>query len=141
MTSKEKAAYYREWRRRNPEKVREAKRKCREKNRAKYRASERAWKLRNPEKAKRYLLNQQVKRYGITGDDYRQMLVEQEDRCAICNRHRQEFSRRFHVDHDHDTGVVRCLLCGDCNSGLGLFQEKPELLEMAAQYLRRFGRV
>lgn len=52
--------------------------------------------------------------------------------CAICG---QPFVKTPQADHDHATGQVRGLLCGNCNSGLGLLQDNPELLRAAANYL------
>jgi hypothetical protein len=52
-------------------------------------------------------------------------------RCAICKRVGN------HLDHDHTTGAVRGLLCGDCNRGIGLFHDDPECLRVAADYLER----
>ena len=78
---------------------------------------------------------QRVKRYGITVDDYAEMLVSHENKCGICGR---EFSRSPHIDHDHNTGKVRGLLCYPCNSGLGQFQDSPEILKKAVEYLERF---
>jgi Autographiviridae endonuclease VII len=68
--------------------------------------------------------------YGITLTDYRQMYAAQGGLCAICE---QPFER-LHVDHNHETTVVRALLCISCNRGIG-FLKTPERLNRAAQYV------
>lgn len=73
------------------------------------------------------------KRIGIkdfTYSDYEKLLEEQEYRCAICSK-----TGATHVDHDHETGKVRAVLCGGCNKGLGHFVDSPDLLRKAAKYL------
>lgn len=76
------------------------------------------------------------KAYGISLADYEQMLVEQDGRCAICGQPPKD--RRLAVDHDHETGRVRGLLCyGHCNRAIGLLRDNPELLRRAAEYLER----
>lgn len=72
--------------------------------------------------------------YGVTPERFADMLVEQANRCALC---RNEFkdARDTHIDHDHTTGAVRALLCGECNMGLGKFLDSSSLLRAAAQYL------
>lgn len=57
--------------------------------------------------------------------------------CKICRRP-PAFSTRgvLYVDHCHDTGRIRGLLCGQCNVGMGAFRDNAELLEIAATYLR-----
>lgn len=76
-------------------------------------------------------------RYGITIDQYDAMLVAQGGRCAICPSTTPggHGGRRFHVDHDHTTGVVRGLLCSPCNSGLGHLGDNPDRLRAALAYL------
>ncbi len=90
----------------------------------------------NPTKEhNRYLLYQ----YGITSDDYSRLLEQQNGKCAICDS-QKSISGRFKffcVDHDHDTGKIRGLLCGKCNAGIGLLGDDPDRLEAATAYLRR----
>jgi len=74
--------------------------------------------------------------YGLTADQVEQMQREQESKCAIC---KETFVGSPHVDHDHVTGANRMLLCGDCNRGLGMFKDSPELLKTAASYLEQFS--
>ena len=76
-------------------------------------------------------------RYGISIKDYNKMLKEQGYHCAICGM--KEDKRRLSIDHDHNTGTVRALLCSGCNKGLGLFMDSYELLNKASSYLRRFN--
>jgi hypothetical protein len=56
--------------------------------------------------------------YGITKEEYDQLLVSQKNCCALCGKHQLTMKRRLHVDHNHRTGKVRGLLCGACNIGL-----------------------
>ena len=74
--------------------------------------------------------------YGITLEAYKQLQEQQNAVCAICKQ-KCNTGRRLSVDHDHVTGIVRGLLCGNCNKGLGNFKDKSELLEAAINYLRK----
>jgi Recombination endonuclease VII len=72
--------------------------------------------------------------YGLTVEAFDALMQVQEGQCAVC---RLAFGNaRPHVDHDHETGRVRGLLCGPCNRGLGCFRDNPEVLVSAAAYLR-----
>jgi hypothetical protein len=64
-----------------------------------------------------------LKIYGITRNEYEALRLKQDNRCAICKR---PFEKLPHVDHDHKTGKVRGLLCGDCNRGLGWIEKIGE---------------
>ena len=70
--------------------------------------------------------------YGLTRAEYVHKVDEQGGLCAIC--HKQAKPKLF-VDHHHKSGQVRNLLCPNCNSGIGRFEERYELLEEAAEYL------
>ncbi len=76
----------------------------------------------------------QLRKFGITSIEYDEILKRQNNVCAICNKI-SESGRRLAVDHDHDSGMVRGLLCGKCNRGIGLFDDNPETLEKAISYL------
>ena len=80
-----------------------------------------------------------MKRYGITQADYTSMLVIQEHSCAICGTKDPSPKKYLCVDHNHDTGEVRGLLCHHCNAGLGLFKDKPDNLLKANEYLNKRG--
>lgn len=77
--------------------------------------------------------------YGMTIADYNAMLEKQAYTCGICDVEEWQV-KRFHVDHDHNTGAVRALLCGNCNRALGALQDSPALADAAASYLRQHGR-
>lgn len=72
-------------------------------------------------------------RFGITSADYYEMLKEQKSVCAICGE--KDENRNLHVDHDHETGEVRGLLCKQCNHGLGNFRDNKQYLNSAIEYL------
>lgn len=79
-------------------------------------------------------------RYGITPERYAEMLKQQNGVCAICASSPRpggvRSASRLHVDHDHETGVVRRLLCNSCNQGLGYFGDNIETLTLALEYLK-----
>jgi hypothetical protein len=73
--------------------------------------------------------------YGIGYAEYLTMLEAQNGCCAICGTNDTGGRKAFHVDHCHNTGKVRGLLCGNCNSGIGNLRDDIELLKRAIQYL------
>lgn len=81
-------------------------------------------------------LTRKVWRYGITKEDYANLLEIQENKCAIC---RNEFTKtkHTHVDHCHTTGKVRGILCSSCNRGLGFFYDNIQSLKNAVNYLSK----
>jgi hypothetical protein len=82
--------------------------------------------------------NQNLKRnYGISLNQYNEMLAAQNSACAICGTTTPGGSGVLHVDHCHTTGAIRELLCPQCNVGLGSFSDNPERLLEAASYLKR----
>lgn len=90
-------------------------------------------KEKKPDRYKNYNL---VYRFGITIEQYSQILEKQENKCKICKRHKNEFTKSLIVDHCHDTGKIRGLLCDNCNRGLGQFKDSIESLNSALEYLK-----
>lgn len=123
----------RTWRAANPEKVKTATTKWNSENAAHLAAKKRAWCRQNPEKQDAYA---RKVHYGITDAEYQALLLTQKGLCAICGGPPTRKRRSLSVDHCHQTGKIRGLLCGPCNTGLGQFKDLPELLEKALQYLR-----
>lgn len=82
-----------------------------------------------------------MRQFSITVDEYAKMFDKQKGACKICSSPLICFdgtkrdSERPTVDHCHETGKVRGLLCHKCNSGLGLFNDNPELLQRAINYI------
>lgn len=75
--------------------------------------------------------------YGMTIEDWNLMFMRQSGCCVICRRHQTEVPKaKLQVDHCHASGVVRGLLCSDCNMGLGLFRDNAESLARAIHYLQ-----
>lgn len=79
-----------------------------------------------------------VARYNLTLDEYEQMYRDQKGLCAICAK--RMIGRDCHIDHDHDTGRTRKLLCNNCNTGLGHFKDSIRLLAQAIVYLEEHGK-
>ena len=75
------------------------------------------------------------RQYSITEEVYNAIYTKQQGRCSICNCH--QYYQRLAVDHDHKTGMVRGLLCTNCNRGLGRFFDSAIRLTAAAAYITR----
>ncbi len=108
------------------------------KNRERYLENARAWRLANPSRYREIGRSGALRRkYGLSLEEYESLLREQRGGCAICGAIPAELGRSLAVDHCHETGKVRGLLCDKCNTALGLFSHCIESLNFALEYLRR----
>ena len=85
-----------------------------------------------------YAWRSRLKRtYGIDENQYLSLLKKQKGKCAICGEKSAvpKPPYRLHVDHCHETNQIRGLLCGRCNTGIGLFRNREDLLRRAVSYL------
>lgn len=112
-----RAQYYKAWRAKNSDYV-----KAFDKSRA------------TPERVR----TNRLRKYGLTLEQYNQMLEAQNHCCAICGEHESEQKNSLSVDHNHTTGAVRALLCDACNTAIGLLRESPQILAQAVEYLLRY---
>lgn len=76
----------------------------------------------------RYRARRHAKKYGITVEESEVLLAQ--TKCEICGG-----ESPLHTDHDHKTGIVRGMLCNNCNNGLGRFKDNPAFLRNAATFL------
>lgn len=119
----------------------------------------RLWRSKNPEKSraisrKHYWNNLEKNRergrwnairynYGITREDFEAKLREQNSKCAICGKPQsggRANANRLHIDHDHDTKIVRELLCTACNLLIANCKESKNILAAAIKYLEKWGK-
>jgi len=83
--------------------------------------------------------NNQLKTdFNITLDEYNEILLKQNNKCAICGKSKNG-NKVMCVDHDHNTGKIRGLLCSRCNLGIGSFTDDIDLLKKAIKYLENNG--
>lgn len=79
-------------------------------------------------------LKRQLKyKYDITKEEYEDLKIAQNNTCAICFK-----NKKLNIDHDHETGKVRGLLCWNCNVAIGHLGDSIEILQSAANYLSRY---
>jgi len=76
-------------------------------------------------------------KFGLTLEDYNSMFDEQQGKCAVCGRHQSELKLSLAVDHNHETGKVRGLLCSGCNTALGMLRENKNSILSMVEYLKR----
>jgi len=95
----------------------------------------RDWRKANPERFKDAGRSLRLKKYGLTVEAFDALLAQQLGICACCGTATP--GNRWHVDHDHATGAVRGIICGKCNTGLGLLGDTVEGVERALRYLKR----
>jgi hypothetical protein len=83
-----------------------------------------------------------LRTFGITQEQYEEMFRRQNGRCGICQKRHKPYKngkgkvRNLSVDHDHETGKVRGLLCNRCNMALGMLGDTQDGLKAALRYLR-----
>ena len=129
-----------EYRRINPEKVKEIKRNCNLKHKDRINSYNKIYYTKNKDnfnKEKKW--GQFIHReYNITVEEYEALQKQQDNKCGICNK---PFAgkRRHSIDHLHKTKIIRGLLCGKCNSALGLFKDHPKILLKAINWVKKEG--
>lgn len=125
-----------EWRKQNPEKYRAQLKAYRIRNREKIKERNRQWYLAHKEQFYKSKRKSHLKiEHGMTPEQYEALWEKQGKKCAICKRTESEAGARFHVDHDHSSGVRRGILCPKCNHALGLFGDSVEVMKNAISYL------
>jgi hypothetical protein len=132
-TTEKQRAYARQWQKDNRTRYLAIKKKYRENNKEKLAAYSKDYNTRNKNKKRtKHLLN----RYGLSPEDYQNLLDKQKGRCAICSTDDPGRGEVFFlVDHCHLTKKVRGLLCDNCNKGLGHFKDSFSILTKAIKYL------
>lgn len=118
----------------HPERVARQKADWYEKNRIKEIARNKKYRAEKPEVDRRGHLR---RKFGLTLEQYDDMLKKQGDVCAICKGRPTGRWKSLAVDHSHATGKVRGLLCYHCNLTLGYGRDSAAILEKAAEYLRK----
>jgi len=118
---------------RNSEKYKEKTKKWSEENQEAVKKYRREYYLKNKSKSQELHLKNT---YNLTIDDYNKIFDEQKGCCKICEKHQSEFKAKLAVDHCHQTGKIRGLLCNNCNRGLGHLKDSVLLLKKAIKYIK-----
>lgn len=143
--------YQREWKISNPEKLLALRGRYRSKNQQSLLERHRDYNHKNRDsinsKNREYVKNNPEKRtetklknrYYLSVSGYKDIYDKQNGLCAICGGVNSK-GKKLCVDHDHETGTIRGLLCSNCNSGIGMLKDSVSLLEKAIKYLREHGK-
>jgi hypothetical protein len=121
------------YRERNKEALREKSKAYRLINREVCIERTKKWQRENPSKAKDMVYR---RKYGITLAEYEAMVAQRDGKCDICSEKKQ-----LVVDHCHDDGCVRGLLCDRCNVGIGCLSDDPDRLIAAASYIAGYAKL
>lgn len=122
----------------DPHKDKENKKAYYRKNSSRLKAYQAGWKSNNQDKVRSYsITGRKFKRYKITKEQYDTMLHSQKNQCAICKIDFDLSTKKTtpHVDHCHETGRIRGLLCHGCNVMLGCAKDKSKILQAGIKYL------
>lgn len=129
----------RKYRERHPTASRDAQRRRRAKRPKECEALQTKWRKSNPERVARNNWAAFLKsRYRITPAEYEEMFTAQGGKCAICEE--PPGDTRLAVDHDHQTGANRGLLCTKCNAGLAMLTDTPWKFRASLRYLAKHKR-
>ena len=124
------SAYQRAYGKANKDKLSDYHKSYYQKNKDAMNSQSRAYYHANREEI---LVQQRTTKFGLASSEYDKLLTNQGGACAICGT--EPNGRALAVDHNHDTGLVRGLLCHHCNTAIGLLDDSPERLIRAIEYL------
>ena len=111
--------YYKQYRKNHPEKTKKYDKEY-----------QKQWRKNHPKK----MMEKKLKKYNLSHEDWLEMWESQDERCAICGKSFDKPSGAY-IDHNHETGEIRGLLCNKCNLGIGFLNDDPELTMNATRYL------
>ncbi len=80
-----------------------------------------------------------LKKFNLTPEEYDKRLSEQNNSCEICGDHKSKFKQSFPVDHCHETGKIRGIICCNCNRLLGAAKDNIEILQKSIEYLIKYN--
>ena len=128
------AEYHKQYRLENKEKIAKRQRRYQLKNKERMSEHDKRWRAKHKVKrAADSRARNLLRNFSMTVEDYDRMLVKQRGCCKICGRMPKK--ARLAVDHDHESGKVRGLLCSNCNLILGNAKDCPTVLRLAALYV------
>ena len=123
------AAQSKQYRTKYPDKAKAATQKWKAANKDRVKQAANIWRTNNPNKIRMIRIKNS---YGLTAEEYENMVVQQDNKCVICDT-----DSKLVIDHCHTTGKVRGLLCHKCNVSIGYVEylQKQRLLDIALGYL------
>jgi len=133
----ERKKYHRKYYMDRQESMQKRQKLYRKNNHEEIRKSNREYFKEHQEKIKKYFKLRNLKyKHNLSYKDWLSIWEEQNGKCLICGKTFTKPSDA-HVDHNHETGEIRGLLCGKCNRGIGMFDDNPEIMIKAIEYLER----
>lgn len=138
MNKESKLRYNRDWKRKNRAKTRASYKEYYQRNRAailaRHTANRRAAGAVELDYRRRLYFK---RKYGVTPEQRDEMIAAQAGKCAICSMPFGPRHTDTHLDHCHKSGLVRGILCRECNTGMGMMNDDPAVLQAALDYLQR----
>ncbi len=126
--------YNKKYREKNKENILKREKLYREENKEKMNENNTSYRKKNPDYHRAHMLKSC---YNITIEDWDNMFAKQAGCCEICGIHQSAIKTTLCVDHCHNTGKVRGLLCIKCNTAIGSLNDDVSILEKAIKYLEK----
>ena len=128
----------------NKDKIAQERKQYYQKNKSQIKQQKKKYEAQNKERLKKYRQENKERikqrhlktRYGISLEQYNEMLKSQNSQCAICRTHQSTLKTCLAVDHCHKTNQIRGILCSSCNTGIGHLKDDIKILEKAILYLK-----
>ena len=134
--NKEKIAEHgKNYRENNKEKIAERQKEYQKNNKEQIAGYQKEYRKKNKNKIADQILK---RKYNLSIEDWKKIFNSQNKCCAICKNNKTGL-RGFVVDHNHQSGKVRAILCDNCNKLLGHAKDSPSVCRLAAEYLEKWG--